>query len=594
MPTTEIWKRRILKNASNESFQDFAQSGDLDAFVENVDLDPDSKVIMYFSVYLKEAIGKRSKSEWYVVLEAYEKLLRRLEREYNVNLLWWDRWIDLEGMYKSGGEIKKAAELLFERLQAGNEWHPDLKSLFRLCLNQGETDMAKQAANFGLKLLRESNEHNTAYNFKELSSWFEELGVKDSAAEYWEASFRADEYYTIENWKKDRKQTWWPRIIRLYELAGKMEKAVKLCQEVGRTAKADRLIGKASYNVEEVDFFRGLSKKYAIGRVLNDQVMKTEGYIEEGNVKYAVEMDYHVCDGGGPTRLTQLLQDRGLTGKWNYHDKVRENTTKWKSAAEQAIQLKGGDIEAALKSDHYTLDTTRSILVNLEDAGNYKQLLDIAISDTQKHINLTHAVEWPQVEARALYHLGRLSEAAKAAERNYFDVERTLTTDLAVYADQLGVAMIYEEAGDKGEVDRILSKAEMQLRKAGLWQAALGMYFDAGRLADVERVAIEEDEIECVIIAYEAAEKPGEAARIYEEMAGGNQLSDATVVSEDIESSSEPKEDKTYRCSCGEALQPHWKVCPTCGKKLDMVCSCGELLRKGWQICPNCEKKIGS
>ena len=109
---------------------------------------------------------------------------------------------------------------------------------------------------------------------------------------------------------------------------------------------------------------------------------------------------------------------------------------------------------------------------------------------------------------------------------------------------------------------------------------------------DVERVAREEDEIECAIIAYEAAGKPGEAARIYEEIAGEDVSSPAAVVLESSEPAVETSEGLTRRCSCGESLQPHWKLCPACGKQVELICSCGEALKASWRLCPTCGKKV--
>jgi uncharacterized OB-fold protein len=54
---------------------------------------------------------------------------------------------------------------------------------------------------------------------------------------------------------------------------------------------------------------------------------------------------------------------------------------------------------------------------------------------------------------------------------------------------------------------------------------------------------------------------------------------------------------------CGEAVEPEWKLCPTCNTKLKesateepatgMKCpSCGEAIEPEWRLCPNCNTKL--
>lgn len=97
-----------------------------------------------------------------------------------------------------------------------------------------------------------------------------------------------------------------------------------------------------------------------------------------------------------------------------------------------------------------------------------------------------------------------------------------------------------------------------------------------------------------------AAEDNGfydEAAKIWDQIGGKSDVKKVTLAAKAQESGQEAAErnvDETPMliCSCGETLQPHWKLCPSCGKKAEMVCSCGELLKAGWKLCPACGKKV--
>lgn len=121
-------------------------------------------------------------------------------------------------------------------------------------------------------------------------------------------------------------------------------------------------------------------------------------------------------------------------------------------------------------------------------------------------------------KGRELYEDGRRQEAAAFLEEAYFG--NPWPPSVRGYRPAFAIAGIYDELGDTTSTERVLHTAEAQLRAVGLWADALGMYYDAKRLGDLERVAREEDELECAAIAYEAAGISGEAARIYEEMAG--------------------------------------------------------------------------
>jgi tetratricopeptide (TPR) repeat protein len=88
-----------------------------------------------------------------------------------------------------------------------------------------------------------------------------------------------------------------------------------------------------------------------------------------------------------------------------------------------------------------------------------------------------------------------------------------------------------------------------------------------------------------------------EAVKIYDELGGKTRSSKA---SDNVESTAPEfpdldlnfDDEETITCSCGETLQPHWKLCPSCGNPVELMCSCGEPLKAGWKLCPACGKKI--
>lgn len=89
-----------------------------------------------------------------------------------------------------------------------------------------------------------------------------------------------------------------------------------------------------------------------------------------------------------------------------------------------------------------------------------------------------------------------------------------------------------------------------------------------------------------------------EAAKIWDQIGRKSDTKKTTLTAKVQESSQEAADhnvDETPMliCPCGEVLQPHWKLCPSCGKSVDMVCSCGEPLKAGWKLCPACGKKVG-
>lgn len=197
-------------------------------------------------------------------------------------------------------------------------------------------------------------------------------------------------------------------------------------------------------------------------------------------------------------------------------------------------------------------------------------------------------------EPGVLYSSGRIAEAARAAERSYFEGEYSHASYFSSYVCHLGLASMYLEAGDQENAERIFRKAEKEFREVGLWQFVLGMYFDAARLSDVERVAREEDELECAIIAYDAANMPEEAARIYDEIGAKTGSTDKpkTNTKKERTPGSGEDVDQLFCPQCGAEVKPHWTVCPKCDTDLqERKCrNCGEPLQPDWKRCPVCRK----
>ena len=88
-----------------------------------------------------------------------------------------------------------------------------------------------------------------------------------------------------------------------------------------------------------------------------------------------------------------------------------------------------------------------------------------------------------------------------------------------------------------------------------------------------------------------------EAAKIYDHLALMEKGHVAVKAEVNAHAPGEPQvseaaTEEVLLCVCGETLQPHWKLCPSCGKSVEMVCSCGESLKAGWKLCPACGKRI--
>jgi len=66
----------------------------------------------------------------------------------------------------------------------------------------------------------------------------------------------------------------------------------------------------------------------------------------------------------------------------------------------------------------------------------------------------------------------------------------------------------------------------------------------------------------------------------------------ADRVSPALEEVQPPEADALACNSCGQLVQPAWKICPTCGEPLPLACStCGQALEPNWKLCPRCGNK---
>lgn len=88
-----------------------------------------------------------------------------------------------------------------------------------------------------------------------------------------------------------------------------------------------------------------------------------------------------------------------------------------------------------------------------------------------------------------------------------------------------------------------------------------------------------------------------EAAKIYDHLAlmekgHGAAKAEANAHAPGEPQVSEAATEEVLLCACGEILQPHWKLCPSCGKPVELACPCGEPLKAGWKLCPACGKKV--
>ena len=211
-----------------------------------------------------------------------------------------------------------------------------------------------------------------------------------------------------------------------------------------------------------------------------------------------------------------------------------------------------------------------------------------------------------RLEVLALWRLGQIEDAAvcfenfvrETSNRRDWEKERCyglgcIYYDIYQYTNDLSaLATLWELACNEAKRDEILQTYELVTRSQGYWSSPVIEYYFRKMYDKMERVCREEDELDVAAYLYERADKIDDAARIYEDISGKSGTENVTDESTIVEKDTASDERQLKKCACGEALQPYWKVCPACGKKLDMVCSCGEPLKEGWKLCPACGKEI--
>jgi hypothetical protein len=492
---------------------------------------------------------------------------------------------ELIDLWKKIGDGTRVAELRLEEVESRSwsqgastvEWEFD--ALVRDGMNDAAASVAERVLNEATKL---EDHRSRERGLWKSWIWLTMLGREKRAAEAYEAWVRCQPDMSILAWQTRRATVTWPTVVCLWEAAGERARAARIAREIGRTAKAERLGGRSNYRVEEIDFPRGVSRLRAVGTVLLDRAMCVEALLGEGQVDRAIAL---ARDRGSPWspgvgRAAKLLREHGASDEARA---LEERRVSYVANAEEAFaRVVSG------WSDRWS----DSILPWLEDQGRWQEIVQVLQGGGYRGWNNA-------TMARALYGLGKRREAAQTIEEAWGKLAEELGTPWRFirlgevgeeegYAEALGLFWIWEEAGDSAAGDRVLHRTADQLRKFGLWQWVLGMYFDAGRLEDLERVAREEDELECAIIAHEAAGRHGEVARLYEEISGVSGGPKARAKTGKAAGPSARHGTESLVCACGQALRPNWVACPACGAARERVCGCGQRLDPAWKLCPVC------
>lgn len=600
MPDAREWLKRLFADTSylrHGACEALCKSHDLPSFVATVEVSRQTApVLENVSEYLYDLSrdaekNRRPESVWRPTIEARATFLRRLREAFGADSeefssLLWGHWDWVVKSARDLGDVGWATDLAIEELEAregpgSSSMLYDIKKLFPSGSVHGNHQWIERARRV-LSAVRakttwgkfaKGSACSTAHELALLS------GAFDLAADAWETSLRSDLYYTPEWWRQNRTSSAWPCAVALWVRAGNPARAAALAREIGREAKACRLEGKPSYRIEEIDFpRRGDSPSYLIGSILDDDSMVIEALFQQGRPAEAHRGFSKYASGCRPG-LVRILRAVGLH---ELAQSLADLATQQQQAVDAAIRKVDGSLQRAYDYDYHILGP--SILRVLEDRQEWSTVVDLLHSEQNRK---------PESQmARALYHLGRKRDAAREAERL---LEQTLKESFSTSGERdLGVALLYEEAGDPASAQRILQAAETRLRSCGRWQEALGMYFDAGRLKDLERVAREEDEPECAIIAYEATDQHAEAARIYEEMSVQSGQT-GSGPKHDLHTQGPSAQDSAGErtCpACGYPVETNWVVCPECEAELTAPTCCGRVLKPTWKRCPICGKPV--
>jgi hypothetical protein len=629
MSNTRKWlKRSTDYRNSLLAFEELESSKTLLAFVQQVDCSCEelSELVQQFIIYLSLRQRGRYPFEkplpeqrWQACLDSFVLSASRARekcRDKFSSSLCQDVVIFLESV----DEYRQASNFAYDFLRDRGEIDTaSLSYTFRWnfshqlesCLKRGDNTWAVKFADLLFSFVQRGQGHDRFKQVLLAYAWFTVLDMPGQATGCLELILEAPGKMRPTEWLHSRPAAEWNRAIHLYQLAGNTQKAIQLCERSERKAKAQRLRGKQAYAIEEIDFPRGQSRKLAIANILNDDAMKVEAYLVAGQVEEAKEISKEFPKGsfrgGRAMHLEEIFLRHGMSDE---ADKISQARAAWSSEEVRKWLAMKHDL-ANLDVDYQpSWNTMDVVLFALEDNGDYEILLDIMRSPNYSGKRLSVG------EGRTLYYLGRKLEAAEVAERtwcpgdvppkidpSFYEAGSRTYYDCWLYSHHLGLASLYEEAGDRVAANAFLQKTERKWRKEGRWQAVLGLYFDLGRLGDVERVAREEDELECAIIAYEAANMHEEAARIYDEIGGktrGGIKTDTKKISSgsgEVGSHSRPQEASPKETSgdmvcpsCNVEVKPNWLECPECGASLkETACqNCGEPLEPNWKRCPAC------
>jgi hypothetical protein len=535
---------------------------------------------------VKKGIEGEDKSRWRPVLESLDGALHTLalaEPEVQGSYLWGE----LPELWRQAGEPARATTVELEYL-AGHGWsEPHFSKRFRAALRRGDREGALAVAQLAAKVAESS------WAFEPVAGWFWHLGEVREAAEACELHLRGLPPESIEEWQKQRARATWPQVVRLWELAGDRTRAAAIARAIGRPAKAARLEGRREYRIEEIEFPRGVNRSLAIGHALCDRVMKVQALLLEGRVDEARKVASRGLDvdNSGEGRLAQVLREAGLARE---AAKAGADAERYHAEVETAIREAGGSISEACRL--FGKYPGQEFAAMLQDQGRWAEILELVESGK------IYPGWLGSLKARALYHTGRKAEAARTIEagwRELAEEKGPCVGRYVDYADVLGTALLYAEGNDRENADRAFQEIEKSFRALGLWQWVLGMYYDVGRLQDVERVAREEDELECAIIAYQDAGDDEGVARISAEI-GDQGTKDARspgegssrAESDTVEPPRDAEHGSGTECACGQPLRPHWVKCPKCKKRVGRVCSCGEPLEAHWDECPACGTRV--
>ena len=217
-------------------------------------------------------------------------------------------------------------------------------------------------------------------------------------------------------------------------------------------------------------------------------------------------------------------------------------------------------------------------------------------NDTEVERNLS------RTETLILWRLGRIDKAAVCFENlvknaaNRCDWEKEdHYNDYHLYEyeeDLSALATLWELAGNEAKRKEVLQAYEFVSRSQGCWNSPVIEYYFRDMFTEMERVCREEDELDVAAYLYEKAGKTEDAARMYEEMAGGE--AEKASIAAPIESEKTKATQVSGKCpSCGAEVGKGEKFCGECGVGLSAVCrNCGTEVKEAKKFCTECGAKL--